>query len=303
VDAGGIEDANVSTGGGTDAISVAGTDGDDSIDVFGANGKATVLGIPAIVTVEGVDASDHLTIDTAAGQDRINALNLAATSASLVVEAGAGADELFGGQGADVLFGGPGDDFVDGNQGADVALMGSEDDRFSWGPGDGSDVIEGQAGADAMTVFGSNIGETIGLKANGSRLQFTRDIASVTLDAAAVESVDYRALGGADSIFVGDLTGTGVGSARIDLAGPNGGGDGAGDVVVTDGTDAADVVDVSTSGASVHVAGLPTQTAITGSEAAIDRLRVQTLGGDDDVTVDAGVSGLIVPEVDLGAGD
>jgi hypothetical protein len=151
-------------------------------------------------------------------------------------------------------------------------------------------------------VFGSNIGETIGLRANGSRLQFTRDIGSVVLDAAAVESVDYRALGGADSIFVGDLTGTGVGSAGIDLAGPAGGGDGASDLVVTDGTDAADAVDVATSGASVVVAGLPARTAITGSEASNDRLLVQTHGGDDDVSVAPDVAGLILPEVDLGEG-
>ena len=38
-----------------------------------------------------------------------------------------------------------------------------------------------------------------------------------------------------------------------------------------------------------------------GSEPALDTLLVTTLGGDDTVTVDTGVSALIIPVVDLGA--
>jgi hypothetical protein len=37
------------------------------------------------------------------------------------------------------------------------------------------------------------------------------------------------ALGGADTITINDLTGTGVADVAINLAGPNGGGDGATD--------------------------------------------------------------------------
>jgi len=37
-----------------------------------------------------------------------------------------------------------------------------------------------------------------------------------------------------------------------------------------------------------------------GSEPALDTLLVKTLGGDDSVTVDPGVSALIIPVVDLG---
>ena len=42
---------------------------------------------------------------------------------------------------------------------------------------------------------------------------------------------------------------------------------------------------------------------IAGSEAANDTLRVQTLDGDDDVTVAPDVADLIATVVDLGAGD
>jgi len=59
--------------------------------------------------------------------------------------------------------------------------------------------------------------------------------------------------------------------------------------------------DVSRSGQQVVVGGLAAQTRITGGEASLDTLRVQTLGGDDDVTVAPDVSDLITPVVDLGA--
>ena len=47
--------------------------------------------------------------------------------------------------------------------------------------------------------------------------------------------------------------------------------------------------------------GLAAQTTIAGSEAALDTLRVNTLGGRDDVQVAPDVSTLIAPVVDLGA--
>ena len=48
--------------------------------------------------------------------------------------------------------------------------------------------------------------------------------------------------------------------------------------------------------------GLAAQTRIVGSEPT-DTLRVNTLAGDDDVTVAPDVSELISPVVDLGADD
>jgi hypothetical protein len=49
------------------------------------------------------------------------------------------------------------------------------------------------------------------------------------------------------------------------------------------------------------VAGLAATTNIVGSEPTLDLLRVQTLAGDDDVTVAPDVSDLIASSVDLGA--
>ena len=49
------------------------------------------------------------------------------------------------------------------------------------------------------------------------------------------------------------------------------------------------------------VDGLRAQTRIVGSEPALDTLLLQTLDGNDDVTVAPDVSDLIAPVVDLGA--
>jgi hypothetical protein len=73
--------------------------------------------------------------------------------------------------------------------------------------------------------------------------------------------------------------------------------------VSTFGTDRSDRVRVTRSPAGVDVAGLAVRTTITGSEPANDRLQVDTLGGDDDVTVAPDVAQLIMPVVDLGADD
>jgi hypothetical protein len=53
----------------------------------------------------------------------------------------------------------------------------------------------------------------------------------------------------------------------------------------------------------VQVRGLAAQTRIVGGEPANDTLRIQTLGGDDRVTLEDIVNGLINPIVDLGADD
>ena len=93
-----------------------------------------------------------------------------------------------------------------------------------------------------MRFNGANVSEHIDLSANGSRLRFTRDIANITMDIGGVEIVNFRALGGADTITVNDLAGTGVGEVRLDLATTGGVGDGSADRVLVNGTDGRDVV-------------------------------------------------------------
>jgi hypothetical protein len=132
-------------------------------------------------------------------------------------------------------------------------------------------------------------------------VRVTRNVAAVTMDVNDVEQANVRTLGGADNVTVGDLTGTGLKTANVDLAAFDGTGDGAPDTVVVNGSDRAERVRVNRAGSQVLTTGLAAQTTITGSEAANDVLRVNTLGGRDDVQVAPDVSTLITPVVDLGA--
>ena len=196
---------------------------------------------------------------------------------------GPGADQLVGGSGVERLNGGDGNDRIDGNRGNDVAFMGDGDDTFVWDPGDGSDTIEGQDGLDRMLFNGANVAEKVDLSANGSRLRFFRDAATITMDTAGVERVDFKALGAADSVTVGDLTGTDVDEVNVDLAGSAGGGDGAADSVVVKGTNGNDVVFVSGVNGGASVLGLAARVNITNAEQANDTLTVDALAGNDSV--------------------
>ena len=59
---------------------------------------------------------------------------------------------------------------------------------------------------------------------------------------------------------------------------------------------------VSRASTGVLIKGLPVQTTITGSEASMDSLDINTLNGKDSVLVAREVGALINPVVDLGPG-
>ena len=69
-----------------------------------------------------------------------------------------------------------------------------------------------------MVFNGANIDEKIDISANGGRVRFTRDVANITMDLNSVEHINFTALGGADTITVGDLTRTGVTQVNLDLS-------------------------------------------------------------------------------------
>src|SRR5512133_2371447 len=178
--------------------------------------------------------------------------------------------------------------------------MGAGDYTFVWDPGDGSGTVDGQSGADTMRFNGANIAERIDLSANGNRLKLFRDIGTITMDTVGVERVDVNALGGIDLVTVNDLSGTDVSSVNVDLAGALGGvtGDGAADRVVVNGTNGNDAIDVSGDASEVKVSGLAPTVAIFHSEAANDRLEVNTQAGNDTVNSVGLAAGAIQPSVD-----
>src|SRR6266536_3512735 len=177
--------------------------------------------------------------------------------------------------------GGDGNDTITG--GNDLALLGAGNDTFVWDPGDGSDTVEGQAGADTMVFNGANASEQVDLSANGNRLKFFRVQANITMDTAGVERVDFNALGGTDLVTVDDLSGTDVNALNVDLAGTIGAatGDGQTDRVVVNATNRNDTIDVSGDAQVVRVSGLAPTIKILHPEAANDRLEINTLAGSD----------------------
>ena len=279
-----------------DTVIVNGTAAADNIAIGGSSGNVQVTGLAAQVNIRNSEAGDQLTVNSLAGDDTVNAGNLAAGTISLT---------LNGGDGNDLLIGSQGDDLINGGRGSDTALMGAGDDTFVWNPGDGSDVVEGQAGTDTMQFNGANVAEKIDISANGSRVRFTRDVGNITMDLNGTERVNFTALGGADSITVHDLSGTDLKEINLDLAATPGSGtsDGAVDTVTVDGTAGNDVVVVQGVAGGVSVSGLAAQVNITGSDPTQDQLVVQTLAGDDVVEATGLAAGVINLTEDGGDGD
>ena len=267
-----------------DTVVVNGTNGADIVDVFGAGTSVSVVGLAARVNIANAEgANDALAVNALGGNDDVTATTLPAGVIKLTIDGGAGDDQLLGSQGADTILGGGDDDFVFGDNGNDLARMGAGDDAFQWNPGDGNDTLEGQEGSDTMLFFGANVDENVDVLANGGRVLFVRNIANVTMDLDDVESIDFRALGGADNIVVGDLTGTDLTQAGLDLRGPNGGGDDAADTVVVSGSNGDDAFGASGDAGGVNVFGLKAAVTIFSPEQANDRLTLNALGGVDTV--------------------
>ena len=286
--------------GAADTVIVNGTNGKDTVQVTGSGSSVSVAGLSAVVTIAGAEgANDSLVINTFGGDDVITAAGLPAATVQLTIDAGAGNDTITGGDGADKLIGGDGNDTVTGGRGNDVAFLGNGNDTFIWNPGDGSDTVEGQAGTDTLVFNGSNVGEIMDLSANGSRARLFRDVGNVVMDLNGVEHVQIAALGGADTITVNDLTGTGITQVAIDL----GTGDGASDSVLVNGTAGDDNIKVVSSGSSVLVNGLAAQVSIAHPEGANDSLTINGLAGNDTIDASGLKAGLVNLTINGGDGN
>jgi Ca2+-binding RTX toxin-like protein len=281
--------------GAADTVTATGTAGNDVFGIAGDAGGVTIFGLGAQINVfQAEQANDRVTLNGGQGDDVIDATSLEADGIQLTIN---------GGLGNDVILGSEGDDLFTGGDGNDLALMGAGDDTFVWNPGDDNDVIEGQDGFDTMVFNGSNASEQINIVANGGRALFTRDVASVVMDLDDTESIDFSALGGADTIRIGDLSGTDVSEINLNLAGAGGAGDGAADTVIINATDLDDVVLVFGDAGGVSVLGLGAQVNITGFEAGIDRLIINGLDGDDVIEASGLDASGILLTADGGDGD
>jgi hypothetical protein len=257
-------------------VRVAGSDGGEQISVssFG------VLG-PTFVVPKG---TEELTVDGRGGDDLISASS-ATTDVTLI--GGPGDNTLIGGAGNDHLIGGNGFDDASGGKGADVAFLGGGFDRYSWRPGDGSDVIDGGASRDSLSYTGTNEGVAYALEADGrgSRLTGGGDILPLT----GIEEIDPVLGAGEDTFAIGDLSRSGIQLVDISLAPlpitPLG--DFDADRITVAGTSKADALKLTgkvvTSGTAT-LTGLPWTVNVSHAE-AFDTLAITGGGGKD--TLDA----------------
>ena len=182
--------------------------------------------------------------------------------------------------------------------------MGAGNDRFQWNPGEGSDVIDGQAGFDTHEFNGSNGAEIMSLVANGNRATLTRNLGNIVTDQDNFERVEIAALGAADSITIGDQRATDVRAVLVDLAGVAGGttGDGEIDSVTAEGSAQSELINVATKGDDVSINGLAAQTRIANADGD-DVVKVSGNAGSDVIDASRAAAGVAAITLDGGAGN
>jgi Ca2+-binding RTX toxin-like protein len=272
-----------------DSVVVNGSQFDDTIDVS----DTAVTGLAAPLTLAG---ASQLRVNALAGFDRVSST---ATELAFTADGGPDDDALVGGPVAETLLGGDGIDAIDGNGGDDRAFLGAGDDRFTWDAGDGSDLVEGEDGMDTLAFNGSGAAESFAASAAGSRVRLTRDVGSVAMDLDGVERIDAAAVGGGDSLTVGDTSGTDLTALRFAT-----GTDGAGDRIVADGSGGGDAVTITGAAGLTNVAGLPNglMLAVSGAQAPTDALTVNGRDGDDTIDASALAADAVRLTADGGAG-
>lgn len=166
------------------------------------------------ITVTGTGGAP-LTVDAGSGNDIIDAS--AVTKDGLTLIGGTGSDSITAGAGADLILGGDGNDSVVGGAGNDTFFGGEGSDLFTWNPGDGSDLLEGEGGTNVLVFKGSAANEVFALTAKGTRAELTRDLGSIVMDIADFQQIDLITAGGADAVTVGDLMPTAVDLVNVDL--------------------------------------------------------------------------------------
>jgi Ca2+-binding RTX toxin-like protein len=193
------------------------------------------------------------------------------------------------------LAGGAGNDTVIGAGGNDTATMGAGNDLFVWNSGDGDDLVEGQSGVDTLRFNAADDAETVNVTAAaGGRISLTRNSPAAALDVNDVERFEIRTAKGADLVIVNDLTGTDAKLVVVDLAEVPGGttGDLESDIVLLQGSNANNSINVGGTGKSISITGLSAQVSITRAEVA-DALFILSQDGDDKINAAALVPGAI----------
>lgn len=232
-----------------------------------------------------LDGVQHIRADLAAGDDEWavdDAHGTIPVAVHVSVDAGAGADRVFGGAGPETLLAGAGRDTVTGGGGTDTVVLGSGRDTVGWSPGDGNDIVDGGAGEDVATVRGDVSPERFEVAPAGDRVHVTRDADAVRLDLGGIERAELTMLEGDDSLVLRDLSGTDLDVVAADLAATGAGGDPGTDFLTVFATESGDDVEVRGASGTASVTGLAARLDVTGAVSP-DVLQVLGLGGNDSI--------------------
>jgi Ca2+-binding RTX toxin-like protein len=276
---GGTGDDFITSGSGNDTL--IGGPGNDTfrLDTDAALGSDTIDESGGGIDTLDFSSTTTRTVSINLGNPAAQVINAGLT---LTLSAGNTIENVIGGALGDTLTGNGLNNVIQGSGGNDLVTGSAGNDTFQWNPGDGNDIVDGitgdgLSGSDRLVVNGSDDAEKFNISAVGNGARVTRDVDNVILDLVGVESVDVNAMGGADTITVGDLSATAVTAVNLDV-GPAG--DGAADAVIVNGTAGNDQIDVSIAG--LRVIGLHAPVSLT-NLAASDSLTINGGGGDDDI--------------------
>lgn len=194
------------------------TNGDDFL--FGSQGYDQIFGRNGADTVYGLGGGDELygeaqddTLHGGTGDDFLHG-----GSGDDTLHGEDGSDLLDGSLNDDTLYGGGEDDYLIGGGGRDYIFGGGEADTIVWFDGDGNDVVDGGSSTDRLTLatadqFGDDsfLGERFLLNRDGVEAIFQRTSDDpFNLVVTNTEIFEIFTQGGADTLQVEDLTGTGV---------------------------------------------------------------------------------------------
>ena len=279
--------------GAEDVVVAFGSESGNTVTLTQTGGVISATGLAAQITIAAAEAIDAFGIFGFGGNDKISAASLPALI-QLALDGGdgndsltgsAGHDTLIGGSGNDTVSGGGGNDTLDGGDGNDSASLGAGNDLYVANAGDGEDEVKGGDGTDTLRFIGNGADETFGITYNGGPASLGHSkVDLIALD--DIERIEFRPLGGEDTVAISTLTGTDVTTVVVDLAGTSGGAaaDKKFDEVDVDGDNGDDIIKIASVGAQVVVSGLAAQVSVLHADQT-DILNIFANAGND--TVDA----------------
>ena len=159
--------------------------------------------------------------------------------------------------------------------------LGDGDDMFIRSAQSGNDVVDGDGGADSLTMSTTDADDTVDVSAAGARDQGDGDASPARLDLSGMESIFVQPLKGTDNVVVRDLAGTGTQRVNVDFST----GDLRTDTMTVVGTPAADNLKAASPSATEHVVtGLGAEVRLVNPEQG---QKIVIDGRDGDDTIDA----------------